>query len=137
MSFAQASLVVVGTDLPHGTESDVLVLRCTGDVSPEDAAALLDACRDTAGRFLVLDVTRLGQIGQEARRLLAQGELLQPTRFGIVGGSFRSRVVITSLLAERGLLPQALFFQRIADAVAWVRQNRDTIDNPGLGDGTA
>jgi len=131
------------------SETGILVVHCTGDLSAEDAANLLEEIGAHRERRVVVSVGRLGQIDQEARRLLVQGLCGPPSGrnmgtesspssiapplardFAVVGGSFRSRFVITSLLAERNILASARFFEGMAAAIAWARQTRDTLRPP-------
>jgi len=103
-------------------EPGMIVLRCTGDLLPCEAQQLMSHLVAAKVRHFVIDIRRLGQISSPTRQVFSAAVPCGGRSLAVVGGSFRTRLVVTSLLAARNILLQAVFFDRLEEAVAWGRQ---------------
>jgi hypothetical protein len=113
--------VQIGPHRLDEPEPGLLLLRCTGDLLPHEAQALLTLLLAANVHHFVIDISHLGQISAQAREALVAAFPCGGHALGVVGGSFRARLVVTSLLAARNSLPAAVFFDGIEEAVAWGR----------------
>jgi hypothetical protein len=114
--------VQIGSHRLFAIEPGIAVMTCVGDVAPCDVEALVEALAFLATRRLVIDARDLGQVPQSTRRLFTAPCAYEPHSFAIVGGSLRGRLVMTSILAARGFLARAAFFEGLAQAVEWARR---------------
>jgi hypothetical protein len=126
--------VRVGTHLARFEPPDVLVLVMEGDESAADAEGMLVAMRAFAkGRdrvFVLSNITRLGTISAEARRISADANNIENVRaVAAFGGSFAQRVMAKLVLTAFEILGQGSaaptrFFDTEAHARAWFDQLR-------------
>ena len=115
---------------------DVFVLHDFGDVSPDEMRALCDVVHriaDEAGRaiFWINDISRMGELPAETRKIAALSGVLSRARaVAVVGAGFRQRilarlVVSAARLSMRaGSLPPIEFFPDEQEARDWIARLR-------------
>jgi hypothetical protein len=114
---------------------NLFFLRDQGDMSTADVAQIMDEmrrCASVSGPLLVLnDISALRDVSLEARKVVAQNDVLKVVRaMAVFGGSFAQRIVATlALMAARLRLrrkgiPPIRFFATEAEARAWLEENR-------------
>jgi hypothetical protein len=124
----------VGTHVARFEPPDVVVLVMDGDESVADAEGMLVAMRAFArGRervFVLSNITRLGTISAEARRISADANSIENVRaVAAFGGGFTQRVMAKLVLTAfevlgRGSAAPTRFFDSEAHARAWFDQLR-------------
>lgn len=98
MTAPQSGPLVIGTHRVELDPPDVFVIRLVSDVSQSDVAAILDAFEQFATAvpraYQLIDVSRVGHISPEARRLAGIRQL-PPSYAGLVvfGGNFQQQLV--------------------------------------------
>lgn len=114
---------------------DVLLLRLVGDVGTDDASRILAAFRESAARmerlFWLIDLSRLGSIATEARRVAGGGDV-PPSYRGTVlfGGTWQQRAVARMAATAAWLLwgrnrgEQAAIRATEAEARIWLAERR-------------
>ncbi|HET7543805.1 MAG TPA: hypothetical protein VFK05_28230 [Polyangiaceae bacterium] len=120
-SMLLACAVQIGPHRLDEPEPGLLLLRCAGDLLPREAEALMALLLAAKVHHFVIDISHLGQISSQAREALVAAFPCGEHALAVVGGSFRARLVVTSLLAARNSLPAAVFFDCLEEAVAWGR----------------
>ena len=126
---------IIDTDTHVVEPPDLFFLRDRGDVSATDAAGLIDEIRKlsaTGGPILLLnDISELGSVPAEARKLISQRNVFGQIRaLGMFGGTFAQRIIVTLVLttARLGLrgsrFPPIRYFVTEAEARAWLESTR-------------
>jgi hypothetical protein len=114
---------------------DLCFVTNNGDISIEDAAALMSRVGAVAGVnrrvFLLFDVTRSGNMAPEARKAVVDTLGKLPVGgIAIFGATFTIRVVATLILKAIGIIypsaPAAHFFSSEAEARAWLSERRSS-----------
>jgi hypothetical protein len=115
---------------------DVLYLRDRGDVSPSEMSAIIEEGRKLAalsGRppLWLNDISELGHVPSETRKLLTRSDLLLILKgAAVIGASLRQRVIAQLVLHAARLaypnrpLPPVRFFASEAEARAWLAEAR-------------
>ncbi|HLM72483.1 MAG TPA: STAS/SEC14 domain-containing protein [Polyangiaceae bacterium] len=116
---------------------DLCFVTNDGDISVEDATAIMSRIRDFAGGkrrvFLLFDGTRSGNMAPEARKAVVDTVGKLPIGgIAIFGATFTNRVVATLILKAIGIIypaaPAANFFLSEAEARAWLSERRSSAE---------
>lgn len=127
-----------GGSIVRREASDICFLRFVGDISPEEMRRLTTEARDliASGRcaFLLVDVSRVGQVTAEARAAASAVATEKAATAGVspiavFGASFQVRVLATLVHKANALIRRSTprpidFFGTEAEARAWLDELR-------------
>jgi hypothetical protein len=120
---------------------ELFAVRIQGDVVADDAVRLASAMhgfiRDGRDRlFLMIDMSKMGDIPSSGRRAIAQAILDVPiAATGIYGASFAQRVIATltdrtNNLIRGGRRYETRFFPNEEQTRAWLAKKRSAMPKP-------
>lgn len=127
-----------GGSIVRREASDICFLRFVGDISPEEMRRLTRDARDllVSGRcaFLLVDVSRIGQVTAEARAAASavgteKAAMAGVSPIAVFGASFQVRVLATLVHKANALIRRSAprpicFFGTEAEAHAWLDELR-------------